>query len=397
MTSAWFIPFVLQGAAIAADELLFHRTREVSRWEKVGHALDTLSLLACLSLALMSRFTPAALGWYIGLGIVSSLLITKDEFLHARACGGPEHWLHAILFLLHPLVLLGAIYLWREGLSHILWTQWFGVLVFFSYQVAIVLRAWPEIDNRFYDDLGERWYTAQEHPVALLRAESECRLPWVLEEIGAAPCRVLDIGCGAGFLANALAQAGHEVTGVDLSEPSLAVARRHDRTGRVRYLRADALDLPFQPGQFDVVCAMDFLEHIEDPAQLIRSVSGLLRPGGKFFFHTFSRNLLSWLVVIKGVEWFVRNTPPHMHVYRLLLKPREAERICRNHGLALRSLRGVRPKIGPAFWKLIATGSVPSDFRFVFSSVQALGYSGMAVKAGGGARVSAAAAFAPVS
>src|SRR6201999_1216443 len=114
----------------------------------------------------------------------------------------------------------------------------------------------------------------------------------------------------------------YRVTGLDASPESLVVAARHDETGSVRYERGDALALPYADASFDAVCAMDFLEHVEEPARVVAECSRVLRPGGLFFFHTFNRSFLAWLVVIKGVEWFVRNTPRDMHVLRLFIPPR---------------------------------------------------------------------------
>ena len=243
----------------------------------------------------------------------------------------------------------------------------------------------PSVNNRFYDELAERWYSAQDDPVALLRAESRLRNPWVAsrirEHFGARPCAVLDLACGAGFLASALAGAGHEVTGVDLSAESLAVARRHDASGRVRYLEMDAHALELPDASFDVVCAMDFLEHTERPGAVIAEVARVLRPGGLFFFHTFSRNPLSYLVIIKGVEWFVRNTPEHLHVYHLFITPAELRSALLHSGMDVRECLGTRPRIATrAFWRMIFQGLVGDDFSFVFTSSTWLGYSGLASK-----------------
>jgi len=242
-----------------------------------------------------------------------------------------------------------------------------------------------KVNNDFYDLYGERWYTAQDDPVGLLRAENRALHPWVVAEIrrmcqGKA-IRVLDVGCGAGFLANELARNGFKVTGIDASERSLDVARRHDRTGSVEYRSGDALHLVFPDQSFDVVCAMDFLEHVERPAQVVSEAARVLAPGGLFFFHTFSRNLLSWLVVIKGVEWFVRNTPQDMHCLRLFIKPAELRRMCENSGLRVEYFRGLAPVVWKgAFWKMIMTGRVSDDFTFAFSRFTMAGYAGLAVK-----------------
>jgi 2-polyprenyl-6-hydroxyphenyl methylase/3-demethylubiquinone-9 3-methyltransferase len=245
-----------------------------------------------------------------------------------------------------------------------------------------------KVNNAFYETLGERWYTATDDPVALLRAESKMRIPWVLERIGTpnknsneAKKKVLDIGCGAGFLSNPLGAAGHDVTAIDLSTDSLRVAKLYDKSNSVRYVAMDASKLEFEDARFDVVCAMDFLEHVENPEKIFQEASRVLKPGGIFLFHTFNRNWLSYLVIIKGVEWFVKNTPKQMHVLHLFVKPSEAREYCACAGLTVERIRGVTPVfLCWAFWKMIFTRRVPPDFRFRFTSLPLTGFSGVAVK-----------------
>jgi 2-polyprenyl-6-hydroxyphenyl methylase/3-demethylubiquinone-9 3-methyltransferase len=245
-------------------------------------------------------------------------------------------------------------------------------------------KAQRPVNNDIYAKLGDRWYEADDDPVALLRAEAALRNPWVAEQIaenlGPSPCSVLDIGCGGGFLANYLAGVGHRVTGLDADSSSLAVAADHDKTATVAYACADARSLPYADGSFQVVCAMDFLEHIDEPEQVIAEAARVLAPGGLFFFHTFNRNWLAWLVVIKGVEWFVKNTPVDMHVLRLFLKPDEVTAMCRSHGLTPITVVGSRPKLGAPFWTMLRTRVVPRDFAFTFTRGTRLGYSGYARK-----------------
>ena len=233
------------------------------------------------------------------------------------------------------------------------------------------------VNNGIYHSLGESWYEATDDPVALLRAEAALHAPWVAERL-APGSQVLDLGCGAGFLSNALAARGHAVTGIDVATDSLEVAARHDATRSVVYQQGDALALPYPPASFDAVCAMDFLEHVEWPERVVAQAARVLRPGGQFFFHTFNRNLLSWLVVIKGVEWFVKNTPRDLHVLRLFVTPSELRRMGRAYGLEVTELVGSRPRLDAAFLRMLRTKVVPRELRFTFTRSTALSYVGAA-------------------
>lgn len=234
------------------------------------------------------------------------------------------------------------------------------------------------INNEFYNDLGDDWLHRLDHPVALLRAENAVRTPWVLKELEA-QANVLDVGCGAGLLANAIAKAGHEVTGVDISASSLRVARKNDETKRAVYLEANAYSLPFPDASFDAVCAMDVLEHVEEPKRLIAEASRVLKKGGLFFFHTFNRNLWSYLLVIKGVDWFVPNAPPNMHVYPLFIKPRELNQWLEGHQLLALEWLGLQPSLR-SICTLLRTRTVPKDFVFRFCKSLKTGYCGKAKK-----------------
>lgn len=239
------------------------------------------------------------------------------------------------------------------------------------------------INNEFYDSLDEGWYTACNHPIALLRAENKLRIPWIVEEMHRKFSRTisfLDIGCGAGMLTNAIAKIGHKVTGIDLSERSLKIAREKDATGSVDYKMANGYFLPFEDASYEIVSALDVLEHVEEPAKIIKEASRVLKPGGLFFFHTFNRNFFSYFFVIKGVEWCVKNTPQNMHIYPLFIKPKELKNVCDAHGLFIQTLRGVRPKFTLPFWKMVMTRKVPENFEFCFSKGVLGGYSGIALK-----------------
>ena len=374
----YLVPIALQAAAMLVDEGWFHRRRGLPRWERIGHPLDTLTLVVCLVWLVRGG---SAHG-YLALAVGSTLFVAKDEPIHAQLCSAGEHWLHALLFVLHPLV-LAAFYVMPHAL---LVAQLAVTLAFLAYQVIYwnVVRVPPRrrraINNAWYADLGDRWYRAQDTPIALLRAESRHRNPWIAERIGPEPCSVLDLGCGAGFLSNYLAARGHRVRGLDADAESLAVARAYDRTGTAQYQRGDACALPYPDASFDVVCAMDLLEHVEDPARLVAEASRVLAPGGVFFFHTFNRTWLAKLIVIDGVRLFVKNTPKDLHVLRLFIPPADLDAMCGRAGLEVVELRGSRPRFGWPLWRMLATGKVGDDFEFTFTGSTRLGFTGVARK-----------------
>lgn len=126
----------LQAAFMSFDELLFHRRRGLPRWERIGHPIDTASVLGCFAMTLFFAPTRGALTAYAILATLSCLLVTKDEFVHAERCEPAEHWLHAVLFVLHPLLLIAGAVLWLEGARWILLAQTLATLGFGVYQTV---------------------------------------------------------------------------------------------------------------------------------------------------------------------------------------------------------------------------------------------------------------------
>jgi hypothetical protein len=112
MTFIWLIPFLLQGMIMGIDEFIFHRKRGLPPWERVGHPVDTFFFAGCLIFACVASPEMPMIKVYAALAVLSCLMITKDEFVHTEVCSKPESWLHAILFILHPIVLIEAWAIW---------------------------------------------------------------------------------------------------------------------------------------------------------------------------------------------------------------------------------------------------------------------------------------------
>ena len=129
-----FIPFAIHALLMGIDEVIHHR-RGLQRWERWGHPLDTLTVLACVLFALNAPFTDHNRWLYLALSVFSTLFVTKDEWVHARECKAFEQWLHAILFILHPILLYLVYFFWSESS----FPDWFfplpyGIAVFGAYQ-----------------------------------------------------------------------------------------------------------------------------------------------------------------------------------------------------------------------------------------------------------------------
>ncbi len=110
------IPFLVQSVAIGLDELVFHVKRGLPKWERIGHPIDTLSVVACFIFVLSTPYSQQALYYYIALALLSCILVTKDEFVHKHHCPAMEHWLHALLFINHPIILAALGLLWHQNL-----------------------------------------------------------------------------------------------------------------------------------------------------------------------------------------------------------------------------------------------------------------------------------------
>ncbi|WP_034930432.1 bifunctional 2-polyprenyl-6-hydroxyphenol methylase/3-demethylubiquinol 3-O-methyltransferase UbiG [Candidatus Accumulibacter vicinus] len=170
------------------------------------------------------------------------------------------------------------------------------------------------------------------------------RLDWIDDQCQLAGKRVLDVGCGGGLLSEGMCERGATVTGIDLSEKALSVARLHllESGQVVDYRRVAAEELAAQEGSsYDVVTCLEMLEHVPDPSSTIAACAALVKPGGHVFFSTINRNPKAYLLAVIGAEYVLRMLPRGTHDYARFIKPSELLRWARSVGLAVLDLRGM--------------------------------------------------------
>lgn len=194
-----------------------------------------------------------------------------------------------------------------------------------------------------FSELAHRWWdpTSEFRP---LHEINPLRLEWINAKVPLAGKRVIDIGCGGGILAESMARKGADVTGIDLSDKALKVADLHslESGAKVRYklIAAEAMAAE-EPGQYDVVTCMEMLEHVPDPAAIVKACAALVKPGGHVFLSTLNRNPKAYLFAILGAEYVLRLLPKGTHDYDKFITPAELSQYVRSAGLDVNSMRGM--------------------------------------------------------
>ena len=194
-----------------------------------------------------------------------------------------------------------------------------------------------------FEALASRWWDPHSE-FRPLHEINPLRLGFINDRVGLKGKTVLDIGCGGGILTEAMAAAGAQVTGIDLGDAPLAVAKLHlkESNRHVEYRKIAAEDLAReQPATFDVVTCMELLEHVPDPASTVRACAQLVKPGGRVFFSTINRNPKAWLFAVVGAEYILGLLPRGTHDYMKFIKPSELAAWTRAAGLNVRELTGM--------------------------------------------------------
>ncbi len=194
-----------------------------------------------------------------------------------------------------------------------------------------------------FDSLAARWWDT-EGEFRPLHQINPLRLDWIRQRVKLAGCKAVDIGCGGGILAESMANAGARVTGIDMAEGPLAVARLHQIESGVevdyRQSTAEALAAG-EAGQYDLVTCLEMIEHVPGPSLVIRACAELVRPGGDVFFSTINRNPKAFLFAIVGAEYVLNLLPKGTHEYEKFIRPSELESWGREAGLTLEASIGM--------------------------------------------------------
>jgi 2-polyprenyl-6-hydroxyphenyl methylase/3-demethylubiquinone-9 3-methyltransferase len=206
--------------------------------------------------------------------------------------------------------------------------------------------AQPNVDQAEiakFEKLAARWWdkTSEFKP---LHDINPLRAGFIDSKVEIAGKKVLDVGCGGGILSEALARRGAQVTGIDMGEAPLGVARLHLLESKldVNYEHSSAEDYAARhAGEFDVVTCLEMLEHVPDPASILRACATLLKPGGDLFVSTINRNPKAWLFAVVGAEYVLNMLPRGTHDYAKFIRPSELAAFARAAGLALGELKGM--------------------------------------------------------
>jgi len=194
-----------------------------------------------------------------------------------------------------------------------------------------------------FSALAHRWWDPNSE-FKPLHAINPLRLSWLKSFVNIEGKNVLDVGCGGGILAESMAQSGANTTGIDLSEKALKVADLHalEVGARVHYrsIAVEAL-AEEQAEQYDVVTCMEMLEHVPDPASVVRACAKLCKPGGTLFFSTLNRSPKSYLFAIIGAEYLLKLLPKGTHEYAKFIKPSELVAFTRQAGLTIMGIKGI--------------------------------------------------------
>ena len=211
-----------------------------------------------------------------------------------------------------------------------------------------------------FNQLAHNWWDPNSE-FKPLHEINPLRLNYIDQLAGLDGKNVLDVGCGGGILSESMAEKGASVTGIDLGEKPLKIAKLHllESGNKVDYRQVSVEDLAKeQPHHYDIVTCMEMLEHVPDPESIVRSCAELTKPGGWAFFSTLNRNPKSYLMAVVGAEYILNLLPRGTHDYIKFIKPSELARMARGGGLDVEAITGMTYNPFTKVYSLVRDSSV---------------------------------------
>lgn len=201
-----------------------------------------------------------------------------------------------------------------------------------------------EVDK--FNALADRWWDPN-GPMKPLHQLNPLRLEYIQRYVSLADKTVLDVGCGAGLLSEALAMQGARVTAIDLGDTVIDIAKQHAEANNVAIdYRCQSIDqLSDEKTTFDIVTCLELLEHVPDPEQIIKACADVVKPGGYVFFSTVNRQLKAYLFAIIAAEYCLQLLPKGTHDYKKFIRPSELDGWARSQHLALQNIQGLRYRV----------------------------------------------------
>ena len=216
-----------------------------------------------------------------------------------------------------------------------------------------------------FSELAHHWWDT-ESDFRPLHQINPLRLDWIDQQARVTGKRVVDIGCGGGILSDSMARRGAKVLGIDLATKALKVAQLHAmeaETPNVEYREIAAEALASEaPGEFDIVTCMEMLEHVPEPASVVRACATLVKPGGWVFFSTINRNARAFMLAIVGAEHVLKMLPKGTHEYAKFIRPSELAQWCRDSDLDIAATRGM--EFNPITQRYWLSGDTSVNYLF---------------------------------
>lgn len=238
------------------------------------------------------------------------------------------------------------------------------------------------VNNQFYDSLD--WWKANDHMIVFLREESKIKIDYIQKSFPVLQNKkILDLGCGAGFISVPLAKMGAKVTALDLSAESLKIlekkAKEENIENNIQTLKVDVLETLNLPEKYDLILALDVLEHVSQPNKIIINAAKNLKQDGLFIYHTLNKSFWCWFLYLQIIPRLIKYDPKDVHVHQFNIKPQQMKTWLEEYNFQFIEQIGIHaPFFQKAVWELLTQRKLLSRLDFEYTSNLSLGYLGKA-------------------